>query len=202
MGGLQGLDLSPFMPRPPAFTLPGLVCPCQAPYRKGGGRQSKAPCAGRFKTAQTLCDVLRVDHFRGYEAFWAVPAGEKTAVKGKWVKSFGKELFDKIAEVANIEIIAEDLGVITPEVEKLMKDLKYPGMNILEFAYNGGDDSKYLPENHVENSVSYIGTHDNDTLVGWLDKVDGWEKKNMIEKTGYDGDYSIFFDELFVASET
>lgn len=153
----------------------------------------------RFKTAQTLCDVLRVDHFRGYEAFWAVPAGEKTAVKGKWVKSFGKELFDKIAEVANIEIIAEDLGVITPEVEKLMKDLKYPGMNILEFAYNGGDDSKYLPENHVENSVSYIGTHDNDTLVGWLDKIEGWEEKNMIEKTGYDGDYNIFFDELFAS---
>ena len=153
----------------------------------------------RFVIAQSLCDVLRVDHFRGYESFWAVPAGEKTAINGKWVKSFGKELFDKMGKVANIEIIAEDLGIITPEVEKLMKDLDYPGMNILLFAYNSGDDNKYLPENHLENSVSYIGTHDNDTLVGWLNKIDGWEKEHMIAKTGYDGDYTIFFDELFAS---
>jgi len=153
----------------------------------------------RFCTAQQLCDVLRVDHFRGYESFWAVPDGEKTAINGKWVKSFGKKLFDKISEVSDIEIIAEDLGIITPEVEKLMKDLDYPGMNILLFAYNSDDNNKYLPENHVKNSVSYIGTHDNDTLVGWLNKIKGWEKEHMVEKTGYDGDYTIFFDELFAS---
>lgn len=154
----------------------------------------------RFLMAQKFCDVLRVDHFRGYESFWAVEAGEKTAINGKWVKSFGKELFDKLGEVSDVEIIAEDLGIITPEVEKLMKDLDYPGMNILLFAYNS-ENSKYLPKNHLKNSVSYIGTHDNDTLVGWLNKVTGWEKENMIEQTGYDGDYNVFFDELF-ASES
>lgn len=149
----------------------------------------------RFKTASQLCDILRVDHFRGYESFWAVAAGEKTAVNGLWLKGFGKELFDKVKQQTDVGIIAEDLGVITDEVNKLKDDLGFHGMNVLQFAY-GDWDSKYLPIHHVENSVSYIGTHDNDTLVGWLNKTTGFELQNIKDKTLYNGDYRVFFEEL------
>lgn len=149
----------------------------------------------RFETASLLCDVLRVDHFRGYESFWAVAAGEETAVNGIWIKGFGKELFDKVKERTDIGIIAEDLGIITEQVNLLKEELDFPGMNVLQFAY-GDWDSKYLPIHHQENSVSYIGTHDNDTLVGWLNNATGFELDNIKNKTGYDGNYKIFFEEL------
>lgn len=153
----------------------------------------------RFRTAAMLFDVLRVDHFRGYESFWAVPAGQKDAVNGSWKEGFGVDLFKTVEKQVGIEIIAEDLGIITDEVNALKDGLGYPGMNVLQFAYCE-ENSRYLPQNSVKNSVSYIGTHDNDTLAGWLDKACGYEMENIKKKTGYDGDIKVFFDELWSAN--
>ena len=150
----------------------------------------------RFRYALKTCDVLRVDHFRGYHEFWAVPYGEKTAKNGKWKRGFGKKMFDAVLESTDAQIIAEDLGIITDEVTALKDKLGFPGMNILQFAFDSYD-CKYLTKNHAKNSVSYIGTHDNDTLVGWLEKLTPCQKHNVEEIVGYDGDYKIFFDELF-----
>ena len=149
----------------------------------------------RFRTAADLCDVLRVDHFRGYESFWAVPYGETTAAHGSWRAGFGKELFGLLKKDRGAEIIAEDLGVITDGVRRLRDELGFPGMNVLQFAF-GEDNSGYLPENNAKNSVTYIGTHDNDTLVGWLKKAGQAEKERILRHVGSD-DYKAFFPYLF-----
>lgn len=159
-------------------------------------KQNYAWMLDKFFTAADLCDVLRVDHFRGYESFWAVPEGEMTAVRGRWMPGFGKDLFDALGKISKVEIIAEDLGVITEDVNRLKDALGYPGMNVLQFAF-GEDDSRYLPKNNAKNSVTYIGTHDNDTLVGWLSKAKGEEKARIEKFTGYKGDYKVFFPYLF-----
>ena len=113
-------------------------------------------------------DVIRVDHFRGFESYWAVPAKEKTAVNGTWKKGPGRQFFqDMEKRLGRLPIIAEDLGIITPEVEKLRDDLNYPGMKILLFAFDGCPDNPYLPQHYTQNCVVYSGTHDNDTAVGW-----------------------------------
>lgn len=123
----------------------------------------------RIKHQSRMFDRLRIDHFRGFEAYWSVPAGDETAENGCWVKGPGIELFDAIKRVVgDIPIIAEDLGIITDEVRALLKQTGYPGMKVLEFAFTKGYNSDYLPFNHVENCICYTGTHDNDTLLGWL----------------------------------
>lgn len=124
----------------------------------------------RIKGAFTLYDVLRIDHFRGFEAFWAVPYGEQTAQNGQWVKAKGKELFETIKkELGEIEAIAEDLGVITPPVKKLIKETGFPGMKVLLFAFYAGQESDYMPHRYQdENCVVYTGTHDNETVSGWF----------------------------------
>jgi 4-alpha-glucanotransferase len=123
----------------------------------------------RFRSALGQCDLLRVDHFRGFEACWQVPAGAKTAVNGNWVKAPGRELFASLArELGPLPLVAEDLGVITPEVEALRDDLDFPGMNILQFAFGSDSSNPYLPHNHRRRSVVYTGTHDNDTTLGWF----------------------------------
>ena len=113
--------------------------------------------------------MIRIDHFRGLESYWAVPYGDKTARNGKWVKGPGMQLIRALRDgVPGVAFIAEDLGFLTPEVEQLLADSGLPGMKVLEFAFYGGD-SAYLPHNHIVNSVCYTGTHDNMTLAQWLE---------------------------------
>lgn len=117
-----------------------------------------------------LADYVRIDHFRGLEAYWEIPAEEETALNGRWVKAPGKELFETIEKELgdNLPIIAEDLGIITPEVEELRDMFKLPGMKVLQFAFEAEDESSYLPHQlETPNCVCYSGTHDNNTTQGW-----------------------------------
>lgn len=116
-----------------------------------------------------LVDILRIDHFRGFEAYWAIPYGSENAINGEWKKGPYKDLFYALESFLgkNLPIIAEDLGVITPAVEELRDYFNFPGMKILQFAFEDIDDNAFLPHNHNINSVCYSGTHDNDTTVGW-----------------------------------
>lgn len=134
----------------------------------------------RIKAALRVSDIVRIDHFRGFEAYWSVEKGEETAINGKWIKGPGQDFFDKIhAELGDdLPIIAEDLGVITDGVEKLRDDNKLPGMKILQFAFAFTDDGEfdttnsYLIHNIDSRSVSYTGTHDNNTTLGWYKSLD------------------------------
>ncbi len=143
---------------------------------------------GRFRSSLSLFDMVRVDHFRGFEAYWEVPAGEKTAVNGRWVKGPGESLFNALAdELGALPIIAEDLGVITPEVEALRDRYNFPGMKILQFAFGSGPRNPYLPHNHIRESVVYTGTHDNDTTVGWFSSISESEKEAVCRYLGISG---------------
>ncbi len=123
----------------------------------------------RLRAALRLYDFIRIDHFRGFEAYWEVPGRETTAVNGRWVKAPGAELFSVLREeFGDLPIIAENLGVITPEVEALRHEFGLPGMAILQFAFgNDPQAPTFKPHNYVRNLVAYTGTHDNDTVVGW-----------------------------------
>ncbi len=123
----------------------------------------------RIRHQLILTDFLRIDHFRGFEAYWAIPYDEETAINGQWKAGPGKDFFDHILEAfdGSLPIIAEDLGVITPAVEALRDDYDLPGMKILQFAFDDVRDNDYLPYNYTENCVCYTGTHDNDTTQGW-----------------------------------
>ena len=132
----------------------------------------------RVKASARFFDVIRIDHFRGLESYWAVPFGEETARNGEWVKGPGMKLVKALKEgVPEVDFIAEDLGYQTPEVEQLLKDSGFPGMKVLEFAFYG-ENGDYLPHNHTPNSICYIGTHDNLTLVQWLEE----ESEETVEK--------------------
>ena len=124
----------------------------------------------RLEATLHLYDWVRIDHFRGFEAYWSIPAAEKTAVNGEWVKGPDRKLFDAFEKALGkgLPIIAEDLGIITPEVEKLRDDYGLPGMKILQFAFAGDASNPYLPHNHIRDCVVYTGTHDNDTTNGWF----------------------------------
>jgi 4-alpha-glucanotransferase len=123
----------------------------------------------RIKATLSLVDVVRIDHFRGFEAYWEVPASEPTAVKGRWVPGPGMDFFSVVQDnLGSLPIIAEDLGLITPGVIALRDGLGLPGMKILQFAFGGsGGENRFLPHYHVPNCVVYTGTHDNNTSVGW-----------------------------------
>jgi 4-alpha-glucanotransferase len=126
----------------------------------------------RFRRAFELVDLTRVDHFRGFVSYWAVPAGNKTAVKGKWRRGPGADLFRAVgAELGELPVVAEDLGVITEPVVRLRRDLGFPGMVVLQFALGGDPANPHLPGNHEEQAVVYTGTHDNDTTVGWWESL-------------------------------
>ena len=126
----------------------------------------------RFRSSLDFYDLIRVDHFRGFESYWEIPADKPTAEEGRWVKGPGQALFDALKkELGDLPIIAEDLGVITPEVEGLRDHNGLPGMKVLQFAFAGGGADPYLPHNYGENCVVYTGTHDNDTTQGWFDKA-------------------------------
>lgn len=122
----------------------------------------------RFRMLLTQVDFVRLDHFRGFEAYWEIPAGRPNAIVGQWVKAPGAHLLRALeAALGRLPIIAEDLGVITPEVEALRDGFKLPGMRILQFGFEEGPKSIHLPHNYVRNTVVYPGTHDNDTTLGW-----------------------------------
>jgi 4-alpha-glucanotransferase len=123
----------------------------------------------RFRAAFRLYDIVRIDHFRGFEAYWEVSATESTAMNGRWIKGPGAELFSTLQEeLGELPIIAENLGVITPEVEQIRHQFGFPGMAILQFAFgNDPQGPSFRPHNYVRNLVAYTGTHDNDTTLGW-----------------------------------
>lgn len=137
-------------------------------------------------------DVLRIDHFRGFEAYWAIPAGSETAASGEWMKAPGEALFKAINEAfPELDIIAEDLGYMTEDVVALRKNAGYPGMQILEFSFGPGMDSEALVHKHFRDNIVYIGSHDNQTLKQWLEETPSYEREyaksyfNLTEEEGY-----------------
>ena len=134
----------------------------------------------RFEAMLDYVDIIRIDHFRGFEAFWSVPQGEETAVNGEWVKAPGDKLFETIREkLGKLPVLAEDLGTITPEVLALRDKFEFPGMKVLQFAFGSDPANPYLPFNVPQNCVIYTGTHDNDTSIGWYNTASDWEKRNL-----------------------
>jgi 4-alpha-glucanotransferase len=130
-------------------------------------------------------DALRVDHFRGFESYWSIPASEPTAIGGAWQPGPGAVFFEALLErFGQLPLLAEDLGVITPEVTALRERFGLPGMKILQFAFDGSPDNPYLPENHVECGVVYTGTHDNDTTLGWYESLDPDTRARVLEHLG------------------
>ncbi len=145
----------------------------------------------RFRRTFELVDMARIDHFRGFEATWQVPAGEETAERGAWVPGPGLELFRGVeSELGRLAIVAEDLGLITEQVRILRDATGYPGMRVLQFAFEGDPGHPFLPHNYVPNTVAYSGTHDNDTTRGWYASLetDGREKLARYLGCPVDGD--------------
>jgi 4-alpha-glucanotransferase len=135
-----------------------------------------------------IVDSIRLDHFRGFEAYWEVPADAQTAEKGRWVKGPGRKLFDAIRKsLGELPIIAEDLGVITPAVRALRDACGFPGMRVLQFAFSGNAHDPFLPHNYTSHTVVYTGTHDNDTALGWLANAKAYERKAALAYLGTDG---------------
>jgi 4-alpha-glucanotransferase len=123
----------------------------------------------RMRAALRMFDLIRIDHFRGFAACWEIPASDQTAERGQWVQAPGRELFSTLKrELGELPIIAEDLGVITPDAVALRDEFGFPGMRILQFAFDGDSSNQNLPHNYVPNCAVYTGTHDNDTTVGWF----------------------------------
>ena len=124
----------------------------------------------RVKESLKLYDVLRIDHFRGFESYWEIPYGEETAINGRWVKGPGIKLFNAIKEeLGEINVIAEDLGFLTDEVMQFLNETGFPGMKVLQFAFDAREESNYLPHTYINNCIAYTGTHDNDTFRGWFE---------------------------------
>lgn len=138
----------------------------------------------RMQKMFEIVDIVRIDHFRGFEAYWEIPGNEKTAINGKWVKGPNADLFNVlIQKLGRLPIIAEDLGVITPDVEALRDRFEFPGMRVLQFAF--GNDAKaadYRPDQYPPNCVVYTGTHDNDTTVGWFRSEPGQDSTRTREE--------------------
>lgn len=127
----------------------------------------------RVDGASRLCDILRIDHFRGFESFWAVPFDAKTAKEGRWVKGPGMDLVGRLTSwFSDLGFIAEDLGLLTPEVHGLLEQSKLPGMKVLEFAFDPKEPSNYLPHKYTRNCVCYVGTHDNAPVMAWREEAD------------------------------
>lgn len=141
----------------------------------------------RIEYMLTLFNGVRIDHFRGFESYWSIPAKALTAKEGKWVKGPGKALVNKIRDIAGERlIIAEDLGDITPEVNALLEYSKFPGMRVFQFAFLGDKNSPHLPHNYISNCIAYTGTHDNNTLLGYVWELD---KDTRVQALEYCGGY-------------
>lgn len=144
----------------------------------------------RIEHMSKLFDAVRIDHFRGIESYWAVPADAKTAKEGSWKKGPGMNLIKKIKEVAgDTQLIAEDLGDITPQVHKLVKNSGFPGMRVFQFGFLSDGDSLHRPHNYPKNCVAYTGTHDNNTLLGYLWEMDESTRLNVLKYCGHSGDW-------------
>jgi 4-alpha-glucanotransferase len=146
----------------------------------------------RVKAVASLYDIVRIDHFRGFDSYYAIPAKDDTARNGKWKKGPGIALFQTLEKnLGKLPIIAEDLGFLTPSVHKLLKDSGFPGMKVIQFAFDSREDSDYLPHNYPTNCVVYTGTHDNDTVMGWMKTAPKQSVKfakaylNLTEEEGY-----------------
>jgi len=136
----------------------------------------------RFRAMLRLVDVIRIDHFRGFQAHWEIPAEHPTAERGRWVSGPGRDLFQAARRaLGDLPIIVEDLGVITPDVVALREELGYPGMKVLQFAFWSGPSNPFLPHNFDRNVVVYTGTHDNDTTVGWFRAAPEAERHDALE---------------------
>ena len=154
----------------------------------------------RVRRSFELVDIVRIDHFRGFAAHWEIPASEPTAVVGRWVLGPGAALFEAIeSALGALPIIAEDLGVITPEVDALRRQFRLPGMRVLHFAFGGGNDNAYLPHNYDSNTVVYGGTHDNNTSVGWWAEASEGERAHVRDYLCTDG-RAIAWDLIRAAS--
>jgi 4-alpha-glucanotransferase len=158
----------------------------------------------RIRRAHALYDIIRLDHFRGFEAYWAIPAEEETAIHGEWVKCPGAKLFACLAEALGpIPFIAEDLGLITPEVDQLRHQFGYPGMRILQFGFGDRGSHNYLPHRYEPNTVVYTGTHDNDTTAGWwATGANERERAAVRTYTGTSGSESIVWPLIRAAAES
>lgn len=156
----------------------------------------------RIRRAIELYDIVRLDHFRGFEAYWAIPAGEETAVHGEWVKAPGLELFRALeAALGPLPLIAEDLGLITPEVDALRQEMKMPGMKVIQFGFSGKGAHTHLPHQFAPATIAYTGTHDNDTTLGWWKQASDIERAAALEYTGAAADASPVWP-LIRAAET
>ncbi|MDO5442015.1 MAG: 4-alpha-glucanotransferase, partial [Bacillota bacterium] len=139
----------------------------------------------RIGFASKIYDVIRIDHFRGFESFWAVPYGDKTAKNGKWIKGPGMDLINIFKNwFYDTEFIAEDLGYHTHNVQKLLDDSGFPGMKVLEFGFDSREASNHAPHAYKQNSVCYVGTHDNSTIAGWLKVADKNDVKYSLKYLG------------------
>jgi 4-alpha-glucanotransferase len=148
----------------------------------------------RLGRALEMADTVRIDHFRGFVAHWEIPASEENAINGRWLPGPGKELFQAFRErFPELPIIAEDLGIITPDVEALRDEFGLPGMRILQFAFGGDASHAYLPHNYQVNCVAYTGTHDNDTTLGWWRTAGQRERAFVQHYLGSDG-HAVHWD--------
>ncbi len=135
----------------------------------------------RVEHCYELYDILRIDHFRGFDAYWSIPYGDEDATGGKWMKGPGMDLFKTMnRKFGDMKVIAEDLGFLTDSVIALLEESGFPGMKVLQFAFGGDADNAYLPHNHIPNSVVYTGTHDNETIVGWYENLEE-ERKEQVD---------------------
>ncbi|MCU0835332.1 MAG: 4-alpha-glucanotransferase [Chromatiaceae bacterium] len=140
----------------------------------------------RMRTQLGLFDMIRIDHFRGFESYWEIPASEETAIQGRWVKALGDELFERLHQrFGTLPLIAEDLGIITDAVDALRRKYRLPGMKVLQFAFSSDSDNPYLPFHHDRDSVVYTGTHDNDTTLGWYRSLDEGQRGYVDAFLGY-----------------
>jgi 4-alpha-glucanotransferase len=149
----------------------------------------------RIRRTFELVDIVRIDHFRGFAGYWEIPASEPTAMNGRWVPAPGEAMFKAVAKALGpMPIIAEDLGVITPDVDALRKKFGFPGMRILQFAFNGDASDRFLPHNHEPDTVVYTGTHDNDTVAGWWATANDHERyfaRGYLATDGHDMPWTL-----------
>ena len=149
-----------------------------------------------------LYDIVRIDHFRGFDEYYAIPYGEKTARNGKWQQGPGMDLFGAVREqFGDLPIIAEDLGFLTDSVRRMLKESGYPGMKVLQFAFDSREESDYLPHNYERNCVVYTGTHDNNTVMGWYDELAPEDKKLAVDylHNAYTPKKEIYWDYIALA---
>ena len=156
----------------------------------------------RMRKTVEMFDLVRIDHFRGFAGYWEIPAAEQTAINGRWMPGPGEKLFISIKDALGVlPVIAEDLGVITPDVKALLEKLDFPGMRVLQFAFGDTPENAYLPHHYINNMVAYVGTHDNDTTVGWFKSASERERNFLCKYLRTDGK-EINYELIHAASES